>query len=117
MTMDWDTGGTLVEECLYIDGKGHGRVYGYVPGVTLWYGTTDETRYEFVGKDAHDAEIEAFRPKLDMALVIPWLIAAKRMGVSKDVARLIGEMLFDESDLQTAYWLEWIDGFSSNRVE
>ena len=87
----------------------HGRCF--VKGHTRWYGTTGETAGTEIGKEAHDAEMAAFRPKLDMVLVIPWLIVAKRLKIYPDVARLIAELLLDESNFGNVYWSWWCRGF------
>jgi hypothetical protein len=103
--------GTPKSEAYFIDGQIHGAHVQYELR-TSWFGTTDETRGRSVRREEHDAEMRAFRPKLLMEFVIPWLIVARRMGLSVDIRRLIGEMLFDESDLETVYWYHWVCGFN-----
>jgi hypothetical protein len=111
----WYQDGSVTKKQMYIDGRKHGRSYYYHERTLSWYGTTDETRGRKITREAHDAEMEAFCPKLDIAFVIPWLFVARRMGVMKDIARLIAEMLIDESDLQVVYWRIWLGGFQNER--
>jgi hypothetical protein len=71
---------------------------------SFWCGTTDETRGTKIEREQHDAELAAFGDTLrDRAYA--WFIVAKRLGVSKDVAKYIGEYLYDRSDAEIDYYL------------
>lgn len=78
-----------------------------VDGEVKWYGMKIPTLGQEVTKEEHDGEMrEKWRPYEERLFM--WRLVARRMGVSKDITNLIGEMLFDGvCTAEYDCYLEW----------
>lgn len=113
----YSNGKTRIEET-YVNDKFYGKRTWYAedgtPSVTF-HGTTDETHGKDITQKQHDIEMEAFGERRAAARtsIYEWLLVARHFGVSKDVARMIGERLFDEElfgeTVEVAYFLKWVE--------
>jgi hypothetical protein len=88
--------GSLYKTGTYVDGKCHGihkQVRIDRRTIVDCYGTTDETRGKRITKEEHDAEMRTYVQTFVSSptdSVIAWMIVAKRLGICRDIARLIG---------------------------
>jgi hypothetical protein len=101
----YDTSGTLFDRKNFVGQKKYGR-YDLMGGV-VWMGTTDETRGVKITKKEHDAEMKAFGAALEKRR-IAWMIVAKRLGVSKDIARHVDDYVNSSGDFFVEYYREWL---------
>jgi hypothetical protein len=99
--------GTMVISCVLVRDRLHGLLVEH--GHSVWFGTTDETRGEEITKEEHDEEMRKYERSLEhRPEYVAWRRVARILKICRDVERLIGRQIFDESDVEYAYYLKWL---------